>query len=71
MPKPIFAVLLCRMQNGTVAKLRTHRLDGEGDNVNYTPLPLSPRQLVVMARADRVTAPDVNGNANQQTRRRS
>jgi len=67
MPKPTFAVLLCRMRNGTVAKLRTHRIDGD----DYKMLSLSPRQLVIMATADRVTAPDINGNASQQTRRRS
>jgi hypothetical protein len=72
MNKPIFAFLLCRMANGTVAKLRTHRVDSTGgDAVEYKPLRLSQRQLYVMHNAERVTAPDVNGNANQQARRKS
>lgn len=66
--KPIFAFLLCRMKNGTVTKLRTHRVASDGETL--VQLPLSPRQLAVMHRADRVTAPDVNGNASRQTERR-
>jgi len=55
------------MDNGTVAKLHTHRVD----NDTMTPLPLSPRALSIMQRASRITAPDMHGNASRQTEKRS
>lgn len=69
--KPIFAYLLCRMNNGTVAKLRTHRIGkGDGETPQYIPLDLSPRAKRLIHNAQRITAPDINGNANQQTKQR-
>jgi len=65
--RPTFHVLLCRMDNGTVAKLHTHRVD----NDTMTPIPLSSRALSIMQRASRITAPDIHGNASRQTEKRS
>ncbi len=68
---PIFSVLLCRMRNGTVAKLRTHTVqyNADTDKHTYEPLALTPRQCAVIHNAERVTALDNNGNARQQTRK--
>ncbi len=67
MPAPIFAYLLCRMRNGTVARVRTHRVEfqpGDAPPI-YRALYLSHRQRAMLHHAVRVTAPDVHGNASR------